>query len=80
MNERGSLKEALEKAQREREYLASENALLRQELLGGWGLSGGPGARAVGSEGSGACCVRVLESRWEPLGSGASEGCTCRVR
>jgi len=36
-DERAALKEALEKAQREREYLASENELLRQELLGGRG-------------------------------------------
>ena len=34
LSERAALKEALEKAQRELDFLASENALLRQELLG----------------------------------------------
>lgn len=35
LSERATLKEALDQARRERDYLASENSLLRQELLGG---------------------------------------------
>lgn len=38
MQERAALREALERAQREKEYLVQENALLRQELLGASGL------------------------------------------
>lgn len=36
LDERTALREALEKAQREKAHLARENELLRQELLGGW--------------------------------------------
>lgn len=37
LGERAALKEALDQARRERDYLASENSLLRQELLGALG-------------------------------------------
>ncbi len=41
LGERAALKEALDQARRERDYLASENSLLRQELLGAPGLKSG---------------------------------------
>ena len=43
LDERQALKDQLEKAGREKDYLLQENELLRQELLGGWGWVGGPG-------------------------------------
>ena len=41
LDERQALKEQLEKASREKDYLVQENELLRQELLGEYGWSRG---------------------------------------
>jgi hypothetical protein len=47
LDERQALKEQLEKAGREKDYLMQENELLRQELLGGCGYGSGQGSGVV---------------------------------
>lgn len=45
LDDRSGMKEALDKAQRQADYLLQENELLRQELLGGWRRRGGGRAK-----------------------------------